>query len=100
MPDAKLEAFKFVIFVPGPKKPNDVKIPETVTPEPNVIKVPVSVMLELPSVSSSRNLVTLFDIPPFAVRIPVTLTDVQTIALPVEIKIWLAVPELKFESYN
>ena len=87
MPDARLDALRFVMFVPGPKNPKDVKIPETVTPEPKVIKVPVSVMFELPNVSSSRNFVTRFEIPPVAVKIPVTLTDVQTIAFPVEIKI-------------
>ena len=63
IPEAKLEAFKFVIFVPGPKNPKDVKIPETVTPEPSVISVPVSIMFEFDNVLAELNLATVFIVP-------------------------------------
>ncbi len=43
----------------------------------------MSVILELPNVSSSRNFVTRLEIPPVAVTIPVILKDVQTTELPV-----------------
>ena len=71
MPKKRLDAFRLVRLVPGPKNPREVEKPKTDTPTPKITCVPLSIIELFPKESSSKNFANLFVMPPIAVIIPV-----------------------------
>lgn len=86
VPEAKLEAFRLVRFVPGPQNPKELENPAIDTPTPIVTTEPLSVIVEVESELGPLNLATELTTP-VPVIIPVAVDVVQAMPDPVEIKI-------------